>query len=51
MVRVAGTCTPGYSGDGGLATDAQLFTPFGIAIDNANNLYIADYGNNRIRSA
>ena len=49
VVRVAGTCTPGYSGDGGLATDAQLFTPFGIAIDNANNLYIADYGNNRIR--
>src|ERR1039457_4435003 len=49
VARVAGTCTPGYSGDGGLATDAQLFTPFGIAIDNANNLYIADYGNNRIR--
>jgi len=38
-----------YSGDGGLATNATLNSPFGVALDNFNNLYIADSGNNRIR--
>ncbi len=46
---VVGDGTPGYSGDGGLATDAQLFLPTGIAVDNAGNLYIADFGNSVIR--
>ncbi|HYB61284.1 MAG TPA: NHL repeat-containing protein [Methylomirabilota bacterium] len=46
---VAGNGTPGYSGDGGPATDAQLNAPIGIAVDAANNLYIADYGNERVR--
>ena len=41
---------PGYGGDGGPATSAQLFYPTGIAIDASNgNLYIADMGNNVIR--
>jgi streptogramin lyase len=46
---VAGTGTSGYSGDSGPATKAELNGPFGIAIDTANNLYIADRGNNVIR--
>ena len=46
---MAGTGTAGFSGDGGLATSAQLYTPYNIAVDAANNLYIADYGNQRIR--
>jgi len=46
---VAGKGTSGYSGDGGLATSATLNTPLGIAVDNVGNLYIADYGNRRIR--
>jgi len=46
---VAGNGTAGYSGDGGPATDAQLNAPNGIAVDAANNLYIADYGNERVR--
>jgi len=50
MTTVAGNGTAGYAGDGGLATDAQLNHPTGIAIDSAGSLYIADTGNYRIRT-
>ncbi|MEU5050315.1 RICIN domain-containing protein [Streptomyces sp. NPDC021096] len=46
---IAGTGTAGFSGDGGLATAAWLNTPLGVALDSAGILYIADYGNHRIR--
>jgi sugar lactone lactonase YvrE len=46
---VAGTGTEGYSGDGGLATAAQLNKPYNVTVDSAGNLYIADGQNNRIR--
>ncbi|HEY6446410.1 MAG TPA: Ig-like domain repeat protein [Acidobacteriaceae bacterium] len=49
MVTVAGTNAPGYSGDGGAATAAELNAPKGISVDAAGNLYIADTGNNVIR--
>ncbi|KAL0481977.1 hypothetical protein AKO1_013166 [Acrasis kona] len=40
----------GYSGDGGLAINAKLNQPFGVAIDPVTNvLYVADKGNNCIR--
>jgi RHS repeat-associated protein len=39
----------GYSGDGGLATSAELNSPGGIAVDASGNLYIADTVNNRVR--
>lgn len=45
----AGTGTLGYSGDGGLATSAQINYPRGVAFDAAGNVYIADSDNNRIR--
>jgi len=45
----AGNGEFGYSGDGGNATAASLFTPYGLAVDSQGNLYIADSGNYRIR--
>ena len=46
----AGTCgSSGYSGNGGAATSAKLFSPGGIALDGAGNLYIADQNNNVVR--
>src|SRR3989454_4287472 len=55
ITTVAGGGTPGYSGDGGPAINAQLGNaflgnlPFGVAVDGAGNLFIADTNNNRIR--
>jgi trimeric autotransporter adhesin len=46
---VAGNGNAGFSGDGGQATAAILWAPNGVAFDSADNLYIADSGNNRIR--
>jgi sugar lactone lactonase YvrE len=45
----AGNGTPGYTGDNGPATSAQLRLPAGVATDAAGNLYIADTGNNCVR--
>ncbi|MDA0745380.1 MAG: FG-GAP-like repeat-containing protein [bacterium] len=45
----AGFADAGFSGDGGLATQAQLNTPRGVAIDTLGNLYISDTGNQRLR--
>lgn len=39
----------GFAGDGGPATQARLRDPTGLAIDPAGNLFIADFGNKRIR--
>ena len=49
ITTVAGNATRGDSGDGGLATLAQLNFPAGIAIDNRGNLYITDTENYRLR--
>lgn len=46
---VAGTGTPGFSGDGGPAVEAQLDSPSAVAVDASGNLYLADVRNNRIR--
>ena len=46
---IAGSTKPGFSGDGGPATLAQLDTPKGIDIDDDGNVYFADSENNRIR--
>jgi len=47
---VAGTGSPGFSGDGGPAARAELRMPHSIAFDAGGNLLICDIGNSRIRS-
>jgi sugar lactone lactonase YvrE len=46
---IAGTGFAGVLGDGGPATSAQVNEPEGIAVDSSGNVYIADYGNSKIR--
>jgi len=46
---IAGSTTPGFTGDGGPATEALLSSPAGITVDGDGNIYIADMINNRIR--
>jgi uncharacterized protein (TIGR03437 family) len=46
---VVGNGNPGFAGDGGPATQAELHYPKGIAMDQQGNLYIADYTNQVIR--
>ncbi|MFE7842180.1 RICIN domain-containing protein [Streptomyces sp. NPDC057474] len=45
----AGTGTAGSSGDGALATAAELDRPYGVAVDSTGTVYIADHNNHRIR--
>jgi DNA-binding beta-propeller fold protein YncE len=46
---IAGTGAAGFSGDDGPATVAQLHQPHSIALDAADNIYICDIRNHRIR--
>lgn len=45
----AGSYYPGYSGDGGRATDAELSSPVGLAIGVDGSVYISEFDNNSIR--
>jgi sugar lactone lactonase YvrE len=49
ITTVAGDGARFFSGDGGAATSANLAAPYGVAVDSAGNLYIADTSNNRVR--
>ncbi len=49
IATIAGTGDRGFGGDGGLAIEAQMSRPQGIAVDAAGNLYIADSDNHVIR--
>lgn len=49
-VKIAGTGTCGFSGDGGPATSAAFCNPSYIITDSAGDFYISDGGNNRVRT-
>ena len=49
ITTVAGNGQAGFSGDGGLATQATLNSPFAVAVGPGGNLYISDEGNLRVR--
>lgn len=46
---IAGTGRPGFSGDGGPASQAALNNPISIQLDSKGNLFICDIGNHRVR--
>jgi sugar lactone lactonase YvrE len=49
ITTIAGTGAPGFSGDTGAATAAQLSLPSAVAVDASGNVYIADTNNQRVR--
>ncbi len=49
ITTLAGNGSLSYSGDGGLAANAQLSGPRGLAVDGSGNLFIADFDNNMVR--
>jgi len=49
IYTITGTGTPGFSGDDSAASDAEIFEPHGLAVDNAGNLLISDTNNERVR--
>ena len=49
ITTVAGDGTAGYGGNGGPATTAMLYRPYGVAVDGSGHLFIGDSGNDRIR--
>ena len=49
ITTIAGDGVFGYSGDGGAATAAALYAPYGLALDGRGDLFIDDYENQRIR--
>lgn len=46
---IAGTGIAGYSGDNALAVDAQVNSPYGIALDDSQNIYFVDEDENVVR--
>ena len=49
ITTICGLGAASFSGDGGQAVNATLYSPNGITSDRNGNLYICDAGNNRIR--
>jgi len=49
ITTIAGNGTAGFSGDGGPALNAQFNQPVAVCFDAAGNMFVADYGNQRVR--
>ncbi len=44
ITTLAGTGTAGYGGDGGQATAADIYNPWGVDLDSSLNVYFSDFG-------
>lgn len=49
VTRIAGSGVPRFSGDSGPSQESSLNYPFGVAVDQSGNVYIADTFNHRVR--
>jgi sugar lactone lactonase YvrE len=49
IAGIGGSLNYGFTGDGGAATTAKLYSPYSVSVDNLGNVYLSDKGNNRIR--
>ncbi len=49
ITTIAGNDTLGFTGDGGPATSAQIYSPIAVATDISGNIYFSDHHNQRIR--
>ncbi|MFF8868321.1 SBBP repeat-containing protein, partial [Streptomyces sp. NPDC015139] len=49
IITAAGNGQGGFVVDGGPAAGTKLYNPYGVAVDGAGNLYIADTSNHRVR--
>ena len=49
ITTIAGSGSPGYTGDGGPASAAAIGQPYGLAIDNSNNIYFTDNAHGVVR--
>ncbi len=49
IATIGGTGASGFSGDGGPATAATFFGPAGVVVNAANEIFVADAGNGRVR--
>src|SRR5689334_12262268 len=49
ITTIAGNANTGFSGDNGVAIQAELNSPAGLAVDSSGQVFVADYGNKRVR--
>jgi sugar lactone lactonase YvrE len=49
ITRIAGNSRTGFSGDGGPAISASLYSPQAVTVDRSGNVFIVDAGNQRVR--
>jgi len=49
ITTIAGTGMAGFSNDGNPSINAMLYYPLSVSVDSTGSIYIADWGNSRVR--